>query len=251
MGILKNNINISLLGIRRYFRYAFLLWLMVLFLQPARALPELKKDSSLVQVRNIPAKKLDAYKADKNFQYTRQVPEGMTVWDKFWRWFWQQVNALMENKGVKTGMKLLMYVAPVIILIFAILRFMGMEKVMLWISGNKQANPAFDIQEADIYGINFKEAINEAVAEGRYRDATRLHYLNSLRSLSDLGKINWTKHKTNFDFAHDLAGTNLSEGFADITRIYEYAWYGEFQVSEPEYFQVKEHFLQFEKMVGV
>jgi hypothetical protein len=148
-------------------------------------------------------------------------------------------------------MKLLMYVAPVIIFIFAILKFMGLEKVMLWIGGNKQANPAFDIQEADIYGINFKEAINEAVADGRYRDATRLHYLKSLRSLSDLGKIYWTKHKTNFDFGHDLAGTNLSEGFADITRIYEYAWYGEFQVSEPEYFRVKEHFLQFEKQVGV
>jgi hypothetical protein len=173
----------------------------------------------------------------------------MNVWDRFWRWFWQQVGAFMENQGVKTSLKVLMYVAPVIIFIFAILRFMGMEKVMLWISGNKSANPAFDIREDDIYGIDFNEAIAESVAEGRYRDATRLHYLKTLRALSDLGRINWTKNKTNFDFAHDLAGTSLSEGFTDITRLYEYAWYGELQVSEKEYGRVKEHFREFEKQI--
>jgi hypothetical protein len=42
----------------------------------------------------------------------------------------------------------------------------------------------------------------------------------------------------------------LSYGFADITRIYEYAWYGEFPVSEQEYNLVREHFNQFEKQVG-
>jgi hypothetical protein len=227
------------------------LWLLVLNLQPANALPELKKDSSQVQIRTIPLKNLDTYRVDKNFQYLQQRFEGMSVWDRFWRWFWQQIDALMENKGVKAGLKVLMYVAPVIIFIFALLRFLGMEKVMLWISGNKSTDPAFDIREEEIYGVDFNEAIDEAVVQGRYRDATRLHYLKSLRTLSDLGKINWNKHKTNIHFANDLAGTGLSEGFADITRLYEYAWYGEFQVSETEYFRVKDHFRQFEIQIGI
>lgn len=227
-----------------------MLWFLAFLCQSATALPVLKKDSSHVEVRNIPVKNLDGYKADKNFQYQQQGPEGMSVWDRFWRWFWQKVGALMENRGVKAGLKILMYVAPVVIFIFAILRFMGMEKVMLWISGNKSSNPAFDIHVEDIYGIDFNEAIGEAVAEGRYRDATRLHYLKALRTLSDLGRINWNKHKTNYDFAHDLAGTPLSKGFSDITRLYEYAWYGEFQVSAAEYDQVKDHFHQFEKQVA-
>jgi Domain of unknown function (DUF4129) len=226
-----------------------MLWLCGIIFQSAAAFPELKKDSSNVVVRTIPSKNLDTYKADKNFQYQQQVPEGMNVWDRFWRWFWQKVGALMENNGVKIGLKVLMYVAPVVIFIFAILRFMGMEKVMLWISGNKSSNLPFDIHEEDIYGINFNEAIDEAVAQGRFRDATRLHYLKTLRALSDLGRINWNKHKTNVDFAHDLSGTPLSTGFSDITRLYEYAWYGEFQVSGAEYDRVKEHFLQFEKQI--
>ena len=90
----------------------------------------------------------------------------------------------MEKKGFQVGMKIFLYLAPVIIFIYAILRFMGMEKVMLWISGNKNAHPAFDIRDYNIYGIDFNREIEEAVSQGRYRDATRLHYLKTLRNLS-------------------------------------------------------------------
>ena len=161
-----------------------------------------------------------------------------------------KLTHLCKGRVLKLGMKVLMYVLPALILIYAILRFMGMEKVMLWISGNKAVNPDFDIREDNIYGIDFTQALEEAVAQGRFREATRLHYLKTLRILSDLGRINWTKHKTNIDYAQDLAGTDLSYGFGDITRIYEYAWYGEFPVNEQEYKLVREHFNQFEKQVG-
>ena len=238
------------MALRNLFRYTLWLLFTGLCCLPAVALPELKKDSSRVEVRSIPAQNISTYKSDKDFQYRQHITEGMSVWDRFWRWFWNKVDALMQRKGVKTGMKLLMYVLPALILIYAFLRFMGMEKVMLWISGNKAVNPAFDIQEDNIYGIDFTQALEEAVAQGRFREATRLHYLKTLRILSDLGRINWTKHKTNIDYAQDLAGTDLSYGFVDITRIYEYAWYGEFPVSEQEYKLVREHFNQFEKQVG-
>ena len=238
------------MAIRILFRYTLWLLFTGLFWLQAGALPELKKDSSRVEVRSIPAKNISTYKLDKDFQYRQHIAEGMSVWDRFWRWFWNKVDSLMQRQGVKTGMKILMYVVPALILIYAILRFMGMEKVMLWISGNKAVNPAFDIREDNIYGIDFTQAIEDAVAQGRFREATRLHYLKTLRILSDLGRINWTKHKTNIDYAQDLAGTDLSYRFGDITRIYEYAWYGEFPVSEQEYGLVREHFNQFEKQVG-
>lgn len=221
----------------------------VFCLQESFALPDLRIDSSRVEVRSIPEQHLESYKSDKNFQYTGQLQEDLSLWDSFWKWFWQKIGALMEKKGFQVGMKIFLYLAPVIIFIYAILRFMGMEKVMLWISGNKNANPAFDIRDDNIYGVDFDQAIEEAVSQGRYRDATRLHYLKTLRNLSDRGLINWTKNKTNVDFARDLSGSALSAGFSDITRIYEYAWYGEFDVSETDYASVNKHFSQFEKQL--
>jgi len=217
---------------------------------PVHALPGWKLDSSQVEVRKIPAQNLAAYKQDKSFQYRQQVTEGMSLWERFWQYFWQKVNELMQQKGVEIAMKVLMYVAPVLIFIFAILRFIGMEKVMLWISANKINNPAFSISEDNIYGIDFSQALEDAVSQGRYRDATRLHYLKTLRLLADKGRINWTKQKTNIDFARDLGGSELAHSFADITRLYEYAWYGEFAVSEPEYIHVRDYFNHFEKQIG-
>ena len=238
------------LTVKLILRYSYFgLLLTGLFCFPAKALPELKKDSSKVEIRSIPVDNLVVYKSDKNFQYTIQGASGMSVWDRFWRWFWFQAGELMERKGVRISMKILMYVLPVIILAYAILRFMGMEKVMLWISGQKSTNPAFDFTEDNIYGIDFSQEIEDAVAQGRYRDATRLNYLKALRTLSDTGRIKWNKNKTNIDYAHELGGSSFSHAFADITQIYEYAWYGEFQVTEQEYFRVKDHFNRFEKTV--
>ena len=222
-----------------------------IFYLPVFALPGLQKDSSQVDIRKIPADNLATYKQDKNFQYNQQVTEGMSLWERFWHWFWEKVNELMQQKGVEMVLKIAMYVVPALIFIFAILRFIGMEKVMLWISGNKNSNPEFSISADNIYGIDFSQAIEEAEAKQRYRDATRLYYLKTLRSLSDQGRIQWAKSKTNIDFANDLAGSGLAKGFADITRIYEYAWYGEFAVSGPEYSYVKDHFSQFEKQIGL
>ena len=238
------------LTVKLILRHSFFgLLLTGLFCFPAKALPELRKDSSKVEIRSIPVDNLVVCKSDKNFQYTIQGAGGMSVWDRFWHWFWFKVGELMERKGVRIGMKILMYVLPVIILAYAILRFMGMEKVMLWLSGQKSTNPAFDFTEDNIYGIDFSQEIDDAVAQGRYRDATRLNYLKALRTLSDTGRIKWNKNKTNIDYAHELAESSFSHAFTDITRIYEYAWYGEFQVTEQEYFRVKDHFNRFEKTV--
>jgi hypothetical protein len=88
-----------------------------------------------------------------------------------------------------------------------------------------------------------------AESSGDLRRAIRLQYLRSLKKLSERGKIDWSSSKTNIDYLSELRGTALEEGFHRITRLFEYAWYGEMEIGEGQYTRVASWFTDFNKTV--
>ena len=76
-----------------------------------------------------------------------------------------------------------------------------------------------------------------------YRLAIRLHYLKSLRLLDTLGKIIWRSGKTNHDYLLEIKDTELKEEFDNLSYIYEYSWYGQFEIeSAIQYQQLRDPF---------
>jgi hypothetical protein len=204
-----------------------------------------KKDSSSVTLKKIPSPGIETYRSQKDFNYTVVTPEGLSLWDRFWLWVWSTYNRLMEKEYARTGLKIALWTISIGVILYAILKYMGMEKVMLWVTGDSERAPAYHVEAEHIYGIDFDSAIALAVSGGHYRHAIRLHYLKALRQLSDSGQIHWSPEKTNIDYAEELTGKSLSDDFERITRVYEYAWYGEFPVSQDLYLQAKELFTPF------
>ena len=94
--------------------------------------------------------------------------------------------------------------------------------------------------------MDLPTAIRQAEEEGNYRLALRLQYLNSLRKLSDRNLINYAINKTNHDYARELIGTPYADSFARVTFLYEFGWYGEFDVTREMYEKISgifaEHF---------
>lgn len=209
-----------------------------------------RKDAEKVELRQMPKKDLDAYRSNPAFQYSHPPAVSRSLWDSILSWLWQKWNALTQYRGIRDGLKVLQWVLPIALLLYAVLRMMGMEKAMLWVKGDKGNMRAFDLMSENIHEIDFEKEITAAELDGRYRDATRLHYLQSLRLLSGKGIIQWSRNKTNIDYTRDMKGTPLADGFADITRIFEYVWYGELPVSAVDYRTVSERFADFNKTAG-
>lgn len=106
-----------------------------------------------------------------------------------------------------------------------------------------------DIEE-DISGINFSERIRKAFEEGDYRLAIRWHYLKQLFLLNDKALIAWRSNKTNIDYAAELSKTALQKPFNRISYVYEYVWYGKYEIGREKYLEFEKEFNQFEKSMG-
>lgn len=233
--------------------FLFFAFLMTIFFSwlpvklPAQA--EIKKDSSHLTVTTFSRSNLDEYKSKREFQYEVKA-KGLNAWDRFWIKFWNWVSKQFDNKGVKLSLKILFWALVGGIMSFAIVKVVGMDKIRLLIRGEKSGLGEFTVSEEDIHGIDFKKAIAKAAEDKDFREAIRLLYLQSLKQLSDKSLINWAAHKTNIDYASELSQTGHLAGFTQLTRFYEYAWYGEFMPAEEDYHKIAGIFHHFNQRLS-
>ncbi len=66
------------------------------------------------------------------------------------------------------------------------------------------------------------------------RLAIRYSYMLLLQLLQQKGQIQYRPDKTNYEYYHELNET-YKKDFRILTRQYEYAWYGNFEVAEDSY----------------
>jgi Domain of unknown function (DUF4129) len=210
----------------------------------------MKKDSSHLEVRTFDQPQLDEYKSQKEFNYQMQKPAELSLWDRFWMWFWEQYYRLMQNTGFRVGFKIFLWALAIGVVLYAVLKIIGMEKVMWLIKGRKEGSLDYSVEQEDIYSINFNEAIEEAISRKNFRLAIRLFYLRLLKELADKELIRWKINKTNIDYSRELSVTIYGQGFDEVTNIYEYAWYGEFEVEEDSFLQIRNVFHQFQQKIS-
>ena len=89
--------------------------------------------------------------------------------------------------------------------------------------------------EENIHQSDIETYIKKAIKEGNYTLATRLHYLNVLKSLSAKDVIKWKKDKTNRAYLFEIKNVELKHDFRQLTTIFERVWYGEILLQKEEF----------------
>jgi Domain of unknown function (DUF4129) len=202
-----------------------------------------------VQRREIPAGKIDQYRGQRAFQYNEPSAKfGRGFWMGVRDWLLEKLDRLLSGRGVSVVLNVLKWLLPSLILGFAILKIAGMEQISLWRRGTKGEDPD-DPHHEDIHVMDFEGSIAKAVAMSRFREAVRLQYLFTLKLLTDRGYIRWQPGKTNGDYASEISGTALQQGFASLTHIFECAWYGELPVNGDAYTQIEPGFRGFRERI--
>lgn len=92
-----------------------------------------------------------------------------------------------------------------------------------------------DEEEEHIEDMDIISALDQALADGDYRLAIRLHFLEILKSLTQNGLIKWKPDKTNRDYSRELRSHKSHRDFQNLARIYEVIWYGNTSISQSEY----------------
>lgn len=148
------------------------------------------------------------WRTKPEFDYTVEFKgSSFSLWD----WFTDRLNQIMQNLfgDISLGYtgEIIWYVlgfgAIVAIIVYTLYRH---PELLRWRSKKNAENDGYIVEEDNIYGIDFPSTIDQALKVGNYREAVRLVYLQTLRHLSDAGKIDWQPAKTPSQYLNEYTG---------------------------------------------
>ena len=128
--------------------------------------------------------------------------------------------------------------AILIIIVAALLGFILFKLFNGQISNTKVSNQkTYRIEEIEdaIHETDLERYLREAIANKEYRIAIRIYYLMAIKALSEREWIKWKKDKTNNQYLFEMSARPNYTGFRDLTRLFEFAWYGEMTVDEKHF----------------
>ncbi|MFK7749282.1 MAG: DUF4129 domain-containing protein [Kordia sp.] len=156
---------------------------------------------------------------------------------------WFNLDTQEQASDVVKDIINIFYVLIVILVVFFIARAL-MDGEGRWVFG-KQSNRRminYEDVETDIHVTDFDQLIEESITKTDYRLAIRYQYLNMLKQLSAAEIIAFDPEKTNFDYTYEITDDAVREQFQYTSYLYDYVWYGEFDIDKSQYEQAKESF---------
>lgn len=210
-----------------------------LFCQAQSDSVTVKDTASVIEIRTVSAGKLQEWKKSKDFNYSRNS-EGLSVLQRLRMQILYWLSEFFSNRHRANAFWLIVLLLCMAIVAFAVYKLTGMGAGGIFERNNKK-NISYEDGEENIHEINFEDAISNAEKNKDLRLAIRFHYLKLLKYLSDKGSILWKPNKTNHDYIIEM---EHAPAFIQLTNEFEYVWYGEREVDEKEYEEVKKLFEQ-------
>ena len=206
-------------------------------------------DDSPIERKIITEDDLETYKADKDFDYL-EVEAKDSFLDRIYRWFRNLLRRFWEAIfGVGTASGFLYFVFKILpyillgLLVYLLLRFfLKVNSNSILTRSKNKGSVAITEEEQIIKNEDIPALIRAAINQKNYRLAIRYYYLLSLKHLTENDAISWQPQKTNEDYIKEIAKTSLKDSFKNITRIYDYVWYGEFGVDALKFEALKQPF---------
>ncbi|MBR9846024.1 MAG: DUF4129 domain-containing protein [Algicola sp.] len=245
----------------RLFKYFFYIFLSVQLSTAQDKDSVVIYDDSNLDVKDISENDLETYKADDDFNYEETEPEDnfiVRAYNTFIEWLSNIIREIVEAVfGVGEAQGLLYFIFNVVpylilaFLIFLLLRFFLRVNSRTLITGQKEtANFQFTEDEQIIKNEDINALIDNAIAQKNYRLAIRYYYLLSLKYLSEQQVIIWQQEKTNEDYITEIKSDSIKNNFKNITRIYDYVWYGEFNIDQLRFESLKIPFESLNKSIN-
>lgn len=208
---------------------------------------DIQIDSDTVQARTF-SKNFKKKYTDPEFNYEPKAPE-RGLWDNIKEWIASVLRRIFSFTDAKTSLKVTVILLRVLAVLVIILVIYLIVKALInkegqWIFGknaNKRAIQYSDI-EKNIHLLDFQKLIKESIQNGEKRLAIRYYYLWLLKVMAQNNYIEWDIEKTNSDYLYELKNQTQREDFTYLSYLYNYIWYGEFEIDEITFTKAENRF---------
>ena len=148
-----------------------------------------------------------------------------------------------------TIFKIMLWLMAIAVLGFVVFKlFLG--KNALFLHSRQNVDAVIDNQEQAAPG-DYSLLIERAVTAQDFRLAIRYYYLQCLQQLAGSQYIQLMADKTNYQYIQEVRkrSAGIATMFANLTRKYEYVWYGEYAVNAVLYTTLESDFKQLETAI--
>lgn len=190
------------------------------------------------------------YKGEE-FDYSTSKPRE-SFWDKLMRKVLKLIQTIFGDTSLESSAQIttlvirVFAIALVGFLLYFIVKFLiGKNGNFIFGKRNKKVIINDEELHENIHEINFPESIATFERSKDYRSAVRYQFLFVLKKLSDKKLILWNPEKTNKDYVAELKVPHFKNEFSDLSYIFDYVWYGEFNIDEQSYAKFKEQYQSF------
>ncbi len=218
----------------------------------AKPVPVLRYDSSLVkQLHPSGLQERQVFdEVDLGFAKVNENTEENPV-SRFFVWLMEQLFGNMSNEGRSSMRWAFLCILVVAGVVMTIWLFRKSEFGSFLRGTTKEAGFNFSDMEEDISQIDFEEKVRKAKQDKDFRLAVRWLYLRQLVLLNGHGLIAWQPYKTNMDYANELSASALKQPFRQLSKLYDYVWYGDYPLEEAGFAKAESEFTAFEKQIHV
>lgn len=197
-------------------------------------------------------RQMDKKYQSAEFDYNENRIDRLSWWERLQQWLRDFFNRILPHFNINLD-KTFYYFAigiGVLTLAYVLYRLLAKGKKPFYGEENDGADMPPDWIEKKLMEVNLNTHLEKALINKNYVLAIRYLYLINLKALAEKHLIVWDHQKTNHDFLYELKAENLKKAFAQTIRVYEYTWYGGFDISENRFSQYRQLFEQFDQDIA-
>lgn len=206
------------------------------------------QDSTPLKRKQFNDASLGKLKSDTDMHYKQPPSQAESIFSRLLRWFSELLQSIF-TAATNTGWgKILTYAIGIMLIVVIVMLILRVNafKVLFAAKGVALKDGAI---EENIHEMDFEQLIAEATQQRDYRKGVRLIFLYALKVLADGHLIRWEPGKTNHEYVAELQRRDLKKGLDDLSYYFDYAWYGNFQVSAEIFREAHAIFLNWKETV--
>lgn len=198
--------------------------------------------SPIAIARNTPELQpafVDSVKRQKDFEYANDPA------------YWVKPSEPVSGKSnsfldwlAAGGIRMIFYLMVTVVVVLLMYRLLSMKNLLPFQSRSKSVRRT-RMAVSEETEPDMDHLLSTAEQNGDFREAVRLQYLSLLYYLRDRNLIEYRPEWTNTNYLSMFRKHAQYPAFHQLTRIYEYVWYGGFDTDQEKYELIRGEFAKF------
>jgi len=188
------------------------------------------------------------------FAYSESIQEKASFWRKLKSRIGEFIDHLFPDWGYSSNFSEIFYdilaLIGLIAFIWIIYRlvFRG-NKVYIQHQQESVDQSPVEYVEKNLMDSSIQPYITQAIAQKDFALAIRFMHLLNVQRLAQTKQIIWKLNKTNAMISQEIISPAIKADFQRCTHLFEYVWFGNFEVDEAAFISYQQVFQQFQSQL--